>query len=161
MAQEQRNRFVEWLLLVREQAPALRERLASWVAAVREEPWVFWDTTAVRYATYGVGGLILVIIVSRLPSMIAPPPPPDARAAATSADYHVICTNPDCGLHFVVREKFGFHGFPLRCPRCKERTGERALRCNSKACKGRWVVPQEIEGRARCPYCGNDLGPAP
>ncbi len=159
MAHEERNRLSEWLLIFRTQAPILRQQLEAWVAAVRAEPWLFWDTTAVRYITYGVGGLILFVAVSSIPSIVGPPPPPGAHSAATQADFHVVCSDPECAAHFVVHRKFGFHDFPVLCPKCGKRTGQRALRCNSKTCQGQWVAPQPSGDTLKCPVCGKVLGP--
>lgn len=149
MAQEERNRLVEWLHLLRSQLPILRRQAAEWAGEVREEPRLLWETPAVRYVVYVSVGLVLLLVVSRIPGMFGPPLPPNAKAVANTADYHVICTNEDCRHHFVINRKFGFRGFPVECPQCKRRTGEQAIRC---AC-GRWVVPQTRDGASYCPEC--------
>ena len=161
MAQEDRNRLAEWVLLFRGWVPVLRHQLAEWLEVVRQEPRLVWEATAVRYFTYGLGGLIVVWIVTGVASMVTPGLPADAQSEAKTADYRVICTNPDCGVHFVIHRKFGFDGFPVKCPKCQQRTGARALRCNSPACRGRWVVPERVGNMLRCPDCGDRLGPGP
>ncbi|MGB2984289.1 MAG: hypothetical protein WBE26_00260 [Phycisphaerae bacterium] len=153
MAQERPNRLTEWLLLTRKQVPVVRQHFENWLAAVREEPALVWQTPAVRYATYGAGGLMLVWIATWVAGGLAPPLPEDARPA-TRADFHVVCTNPECGYHFVIHRKLGFHGFPVKCPRCQQKTGTQARRCNSPTCRGRWVAPEKIEGELHCPVCG-------
>lgn len=125
MAQERPNRLTEWLLLTRKQVPVVRQHFENWLAAVREEPALVWQTPAVRYATYGAGGLMLVWIATWVAGGLAPPLPEDARPA-TRADFHVVCTNPECGYHFVIHRKLGFHGFPVKCPRCQQKTGTQA-----------------------------------
>jgi len=113
-----------------------------------------WQTPAIRYATYAVGGIILVSVFGWFAGLLAPPPPAGARAEATTADFHVVCTNPSCGIHFAVRRPFGFDDFPVRCPKCKQETGFPARRCVSKTCNGKWVVPEKVDGVLRCPICG-------
>ena len=154
MAREDPNRFAEWVVLLREQVPVVRRHLAAWAKACREEPRLIWQTSAVRYATYCLAGLIVVWGVLGVADIVAPPRPAAARPEATTADYHVICSNPECGYHFVVRRRFGFKKFPVRCPKCEQKTGEQARRCNSKTCQGRWVAPVRIDGVMVCPRCG-------
>lgn len=149
MAQEQHNRFVEWLHLLRNQLPIFRRQAAQWAGEVREEPRLLWETPAVRYVTYGVVGLVLLLVASRIPRMFGPPLPPNAKAVAKTADYHVICTDEDCGHHFVINREFGFRGFPVHCPKCQKETGHQAIRC---AC-GRWIVPEVRDGASYCPEC--------
>ncbi len=155
MAQENPNRLVEWLLLLRRQWPVAKRRFQEWLDAVREEPVLIWETPAVRFASYGLGGLILALVAVKLTGMIVPPPPVTARPAATTADYHVVCVNPDCGHHFVIHRKFGFRGFPVACPNCEKATGLQARRCYSQTCQGRWIAPIEDQGSLHCPICGN------
>lgn len=157
MAQESPNRMVEWLLLVRQQVPEVRRRLQEWVDACREQPQLIWATPAVRYLTYGVGAVIATEIVVILVGWFSIPLPASARPAATTADFHVVCINPDCGAHFLVNRKFGYHGFPVTCPTCHQVTGMQARQCNSPTCGGRWVAPERREGRLQCPRCGGLL----
>lgn len=154
MAQEDPNKLVEWLLAFREHAPAVRQRFLDWFEAVREEPVLLWHTPAIRYGTYGVGGLILVWVVTGLVAMLVPPPPSNARPTATTADFHVICSDADCGHHFVIHREFGFRGFPVACPACDRRSGMKARPCHSATCQGRWIVPEKQGDRTRCPVCG-------
>ena len=153
MAQEDRNRLVEWWLAIRAHAPTIRTYLSDWTEAVREEPILIWHTPAIRYTAYSLGGLILVWIVTGVVSMLTPPPPASARPMATTADFHVVCAHPDCGHHFVINKEFRFRAFPLTCSQCKRTTGLKARRCNSESCRGRWVAPS-LDGEAqRCPQC--------
>lgn len=157
MAQERPNRLAEWVVLLREQVPVVRRHLSEWAKACWEEPRLIWETSAVRYATYLLAGMIGLWGVVTMADLIAPPRPVSARPEATQADFHVICSNPDCRHHFVIRRKFGFRKFPVRCPKCGREMGEQARRCTSKACQGRWVLPAKREGLAVCPRCGEPL----
>ncbi len=159
MAQEKPNRLSEWLLTARTQAPIVRQHLRDWVGACREEPRLIWETAAVRYSTYGIGGLVIVQIVLSVVGMIAPPPPASAKPAAVSADYHVVCTQPECGEHFIVHRRFGFSGFPVECPVCKQPRGMPARRCHSEPCRGRWVAPVKTPDGWRCPQCSGPMEP--
>lgn len=154
MAQEGPNRLAEWLLLLREQVPAVRRRFEEWLAAVREEPALIWETLAVRYATYAAGLLVLMWLTVWAVEMITPPPPASARPAATTADFHVVCTDTACAHHFAIRRKFGFHKFPVECPKCEKKTGIRARRCGSQTCQGRWVAAHKEDGNTYCSVCG-------
>ncbi len=155
MAQEKPNRLAEWLLMIREQTPVLRRRFEDWADAVRERPALIWETAAVRYGVYATGGLMLVWVVSWIPALFAPQRPGDARPTATTADFHVVCVNLDCEHHFVIHRKFGFRKFPVVCPTCEKKTGAQARRCNSRVCRGRWVVPEAIDGVSTCAHCGS------
>jgi len=157
MAQENRNRLAEWLVLLRQQAPVVRRQFSGWLESVREEPALFWQTVAVRYVAYGLAGLALVWAVSAFSRMIVPPPHASAKPAATTADFHVVCSNRQCLHHYVIHRKFGFRGFPVRCPRCEQKTGMQARRCNSPICQGRWVPAQERDGRTYCPECNQPI----
>lgn len=154
MAQESPNRLAEWLLVIREQVPVIRQRFEDWLAAVREEPVLIWETTAVRCSAYAAAGLLLVWLTIGLVGMLTPPPAANARPTATTADFHVLCADTACGHHFVVHRKFGFRGFPVSCPKCQKETGVRARRCSSQSCKGRWVAPRRADGTLSCPVCG-------
>jgi hypothetical protein len=157
MAQERPNRLAEWLLLFRRQTPIVRERFAQWLAEVRQEPGLVWDTSAVRYTVYVLVGLILLAGARCGVRMITPPPPASAKAPALTADFHVLCSDGGCGVHFVINRKFEFSGFPVDCPRCKKTTGERAVKCYSPGCRGKWVTVDDSSGRAKCSQCGGAL----
>jgi hypothetical protein len=157
MAQEDPNRFSEWLMLLRRQAPIVRQRAADWVDAVREEPILIWHTPAVRYGVYFAVGMVLMWGGVRLTRALAPPLPSGARAVADSADFHVVCSNEACNAHFIIHREFGFDDFPVECPACKQLTGRAAVRCNAPACKGRWVAPLPDGDQLKCPHCGRRL----
>jgi len=154
MAQENPNRLSEWLEVAKAQAPVLRRNLAEFAGAVRENPGLLWGSRTVRYSTYGLGGLMLVWIVGGAVSLLTPAPPASAKPIATSADFHVVCGQADCGHHFVIHRDFGFRKFPVPCPKCHRETAMPARRCTSPKCGGRWVAPRMDEGMASCPVCG-------
>lgn len=154
MAQEHRSRLAEWVMLLRKNVPLWREHVADWAAEVREEPRLLWEASPIRYATYGVGTILAVWLVTLVVGFLTPPPPAGAKAAATTADYHIICSDPACAYHFIVQREFGFHDFPIECSKCNKRTGVSARRCNSPTCQGRWVAPIEVDGATKCPICG-------
>ena len=157
MAQEKRNRLAEWLLLAREQVPIRRQHLREWLTAVRAEPSLIWQTPAVRYATYTIAGLFLLMMVGEMRAMIGPPPSVTARAAATTADFRVKCSSGECGHDFVLRREFGFRKFPVECPQCRRETGVLARQCHSADCKGRWRAPEGSGRELGCPVCGESL----
>lgn len=159
MAQEKPNWLSEWLLTARTQVPILRQHFRDWVTACREEPRLIWETVAVRYATYGIGALVTVQVVLSVVGTIAPPPPASAKPTATTADYHVLCTNPECGEHFVIHRPFGFGKFPVECPACRQPRGMAARRCTSELCLGRWVAPVKTSDGWQCPRCARPMEP--
>lgn len=154
MAQERPNRLVELWLLARKQWPVARQHFERWLEAVREEPRLIWETVAIRYSVYGLGAILLATVVVKGVGMITPPPPASAKAAASTADFHVVCAQPQCGHHFVIHRKFGFRGFPVECPKCKQKTGAQARKCPSPACQGQWVAPSKQGNVVTCPHCG-------
>ncbi len=154
MAQEDRNRLGEWLILLRKQIPILRHQFADWVETVKEEPILIWQTPAIRYTVYGLAVVVLLWGVAQVAGSLAPAPPPGAKQVATTADFHVVCSDRQCAEHFVIHRKFGFRKFPVTCPRCKKNTGRQARRCNSAICQGRWVAPARVERILQCPQCG-------
>ncbi|MCB9865320.1 MAG: hypothetical protein H6816_01580 [Phycisphaerales bacterium] len=121
--------FKAWL-------PTVRLRVVEWAEACREEPALIWQTNAVRYTTYACGGLLAIWLLVGIVDRFGPE---KVAAPARTADFHVVCTNPDCGHHFVINRKFGFHKFPVTCPECKKETGERAVRCVNGPRNGQWV----------------------
>lgn len=157
MAQEDRSWLVEWLEAARSQVPVIRLHVKEWFATVGEDPNLIWETAAVRYTVYGLGGVVLMWLASAVPGMFTPPLPPSARAEATTADYHVVCVNPQCDNHFVIHREFGYSGFPVDCAKCGEHTGKPARRCSSGTCRGRWVVPIQSDTSLTCPHCGESF----
>lgn len=157
MAQEKQSRLEEWAGIVRAQIPVVRERFDTWVAGVAEDPSLLWQTATVRYTVYVFGAVILFWAVSGVAHMVTPPLPANARPEATTADFHVICANPECGHHFVIHRDFAFDQFPVACPKCKRATGMQARRCNSPTCRGRWVPPESRDGHSYCPVCGAEF----
>ncbi|MCP4589189.1 MAG: hypothetical protein GY842_00455 [bacterium] len=157
MTVQKESKLAQWIDALREGWPGIRARFDEWVGAVREEPILIWQTTAVRYTVYGVVALIAFWAVTWGVDQLAPP---DAAPPAETADFHVLCTARSCGHHFIINEEFSFDDFPVRCPKCKGETGGRALRCAAPGCT-RWVVPKVQEGEYHCPQCGGYLGEEP
>ena len=157
MTQDNPNRLAEWLLILRARMPVARAHLAGWVAEVRAQPILLWETPAIRYTTYGLGVIVFAYLLSFLAGSISPPLPKDSRPQATQADFHVVCANESCGHHWVLRRKFGFDDFPVKCPRCEQGTGVMALKCNSDRCRGRWVAPKWVYETPYCSICGQPI----
>jgi hypothetical protein len=157
MAQEDPNRLSEWFELGRKQVPVVRQSVEDWLQEVRREPRMIWETRAVRYATYGLVGLVLLRMALGLAGAVGPASTPPTKPRATSADFHVVCTNRACGRHFVIHREFGFRKFPVVCPKCQQKTGVRARRCYSPSCRGRWVAPVRRDGALSCPHCNQEL----
>ena len=157
MAQEKPNRLAEWVVLLRRQWPVVQRHGAEWLDACREDPRLIWQTAVIRYGVYGLGLLIGIWLLITVAHSIAPPLPVSATPEATTADFHVVCTDPNCGYHFVIHRPFGFSKFPVDCPRCERKTGEQARPCNSKTCQGRWIAPVDVDGKLTCPHCGAEI----
>lgn len=157
MAQEDPNRFTEWLWLIRKNWPVAREHFDEWVDAVREEPILLWETKAIRYSVYGMGFIFVIWLAVLGVEMITPPLPDDAKPAAVTADFHVVCRDLECNLHFVIHREMNYKKFPIDCPQCQRNTGEKAWRCNSADCAGRWVAPYKQDGGLYCPECGKEF----
>lgn len=153
MAQEKRNRLVEWLEIIRRQTPLLREHGKAWLEAVSEEPRLIWQTPVVRYTTYGLIALVSLWTITGFIDLWAPPSS-QIRPIATTADFHVVCSDVTCGYHFVIHRPFGFDQFPVECPDCRRQTGVQARRCYSTTCRGRWAPPQPGDHELRCGVCG-------
>ncbi len=153
-----RNRWSEWWEIARERHEAVRVGFNNWFEACREEPTLIWQTPAVRYTTYVVGLLIAALMVRAVIEAIQPIPTDAMTPRADTAHFDVICTNPDCGRHFIIDRKFGYDNFPVRCPYCNQESGRHALRCNSDRCRGRLVPTIESDGEYRCPICGEPIG---
>lgn len=153
MAQEKPNRLSEWLTLARQNVPVAKQQIRDWWAEVKDEPGQAWDNYLVRYPVYAVGGMLLIWLTTAAVNLFTPPLPPSARATATTADFHVICTDTTCNQHFMINRPFGFDDFPVTCPRCRKITGEAARPCYSKDCNGRWVAPVRGDDGLKCPHC--------
>ena len=153
MAQEKPNRLVEFVLLLRKQGSVLRQHVVEWLAAIQENPRLLWEAAGIRYFTYLVGGVMLAWGASVIAHSLAPPLPPGAKQLATTADFHVLCSRPECGEHFIINRSFGFRSFPVPCAKCQQTTGNLARQCNSEKCHGRWVRPTPDETGSTCPMC--------
>lgn len=157
MAQERPRQLIEWYLAAKAWVPTVPKHLKAWLETVRAEPSLIWKTAAVRYTTYTVAGLMLFFVVSSLPTWIVGPPPVDAQPPADTADFHVVCTNPACAAHFVVRRDKDFDSFPVQCLVCQQKSAAQAIRCMSDTCRGRWVAPSPSGDSKVCPRCGRPL----
>lgn len=157
MPVQKESKIAEWIAALREGWPGVRVRFDEWKDTVRENPALIWATPAVRYPVYGIGALLAVWALTWAVGQLQPP---EAVPPAETADFHVLCTNPECGHHFVINEEFDFDDFPVVCPKCKKKTGQRAVRCASQTCRGRWVVPEKRGDEYYCPYCAGYLGKA-
>jgi hypothetical protein len=157
MAQEDPNRFTEWLLFFRKQAPVVRRQFDDWVETVRDEPHLIWETPAVRYAAYCFVAIILSWGALGVANTIAPSPTPGTRERAATADFHIVCSDQRCGHHFVIHKRFGFRSFPVPCPKCETLSGVPGRRCYSPTCHGRWLVPEQVGKALQCPRCGDRL----
>ncbi len=157
-----RNRLTAWYLLIKDEwLPTQRHKFGEWWVAVREEPRLLWNTPQFVYSLIGLGVIIAIVVVAWLTDFVAPPPPSDARDKATTANFHVVCSQPECLHHFMIEREFGFDDFPVECPRCKQDTGQQGQRCRSNTCRGRYVPTIEKDGHIHCRICDATLGPAP
>ncbi len=154
MAEEKPNRLTDLVLIVREQAPVLRRRLSEWFENCKEEPYLIWETAAVRYGTYAFAAIIVLWGCSFAKNMLSTPLPADAQALSSTGDFPVLCSDESCGQHFIINRAFGFDDFPVTCPQCQQLSGQAARRCMSSTCNGQWVAPVETDGVMRCPDCG-------
>lgn len=157
MAQEKPNRIVEWYLAFREWLPEGRSQAKEWAREVYQRPALIWETLALRCAILSAGGLLLLLVVKIGASKLAPPPPDDAQPVATEAYFHVLCSDPSCGHHFMIYRKKGFDDFPVECPKCRRKTGEAARQCYSATCQGRWIIASRQGERWVCPVCQEAL----
>ena len=149
------SKLGQWIAAIREGWPSVRARFDDWRDAVREEPVLIWQTSAIRYSVYGLGALIAVSLLIWAVEAVQPV---EVAPTAETADFHVLCTASGCGHHFVINEEFDFDDFPVVCPKCQNKNGYRALHCVSKTCRSRWVVPNKKNDELRCPHCGGYLG---
>lgn len=149
------SRFSEYLAAVKAWGATARAHAVNWKEAVREEPALIWQTPAIRYSVYGVGAFLGLCTLLWGLSLFHPP---RVEPPARTADFHVVCTNAACARHFVINRKFGFDDFPVLCPACQQKTGQQALRCASKACGGKWVVPKQQGDEYVCSRCAAVLG---
>ncbi len=160
MPVEKESRVTQAIMIVREWIPTVRPRVEAWVEACRAEPVLIWHTPAVRCGVYLLLALIAIFCVTFFIGLFAPGGPEPIPQAET-ADFHVVCSDPECGAHFVIKREFEFRDFPVPCPKCDKLTGLWALRCSSEECRGRWVIPQIVGEQRKCPHCGQLLGEAP
>jgi hypothetical protein len=162
MPPRQRNRLITWYLLLRDEwLPTQWEGLKTWCSAVRAEPILAWQTPKVRYAAFGLAVFLGIWVLLWALSLLAPAGAEEMQSRAKTANFHVVCSNPECKRHFLIKRKFGFDDFPVQCPYCKRETGKHAVRCTSATCRGRYVIPIEVDDELRCSECGAILGPAP
>jgi len=160
MPAPERNRWAEWVQIGKERKEAARVSFNEWVEQVKLEPTLIWQTPAVRYTTYAIGSIVAVLIVRTAIDMIQPVPASMITPRARTADFNVICSNPQCRKNFTIQRKFNFHDFPVKCPFCKQMTGQHAMRCRSETCHGKLVITKTSEGVTRCTECDAPIGKA-
>ncbi|MEE9295882.1 MAG: hypothetical protein V3W34_13100 [Phycisphaerae bacterium] len=158
MPAPQRNQWAEMWEAARERTSTASHQLRQWGVAVREEPVLIWQTPAVRYGLYALGGLVLFLVLKTAMGMLQLPTPEHFQPRAKTAHFQVLCSNPACGKYFVIERRFKFRKFPVTCPYCREPSGHRALRCTSKTCRGGMVIAVEEDGRLYCSKCGEPIG---
>ncbi len=150
---DEESKFAKVMVAVREWLPTVKPLLAERYAPVRETPGLVWRLPEVRYTALALGVLFVVSILQFAGSCLSFAPEEAFQPRATTGDFHVLCTNEQCKKHFVINRKFKFDDFPVACPTCKQETGQRALRCRSKTCRGQ-LVPTEIRaGDYVCQKC--------
>lgn len=161
MPAPERNRWTEWLEITRERKDVARLALREWWVAVKAEPELFWQTPAVRYAAYGLGALMVIFAMRTAIEMLQPVDPKLMTPRAKTANFDVICSNPQCRQHFLIERKFKFRRFPVTCRYCDQETGRQALRCTSEACRGKLVMTARVDSKHQCTACGATIGSGP
>ena len=157
MPPPERNRWTEWKEIILQRREAIRLSIADWWVQCREEPALVWQTPLVRYITYFSIGLVALLAVRSAAHLLEPPNAKQMSPRARTANFDVICTNPECGRHFVIKRQFSFDAFPVKCPFCKKPTGHLALRCHSPSCRGT-LQPSHLEnGVPVCDSCDQPL----
>jgi hypothetical protein len=147
-----RDRWTEWRQIARERIEVARHGLREWADACREEPVLIWQTPAVRYTVYSIGALVIILILRGAVGLLEPKGVSHQPRAAT-ANFDVICDNAECQHTFAIQRKFKFRKFPVTCPHCNERTGQRALRCPSESCRGRLARTIKKDDGWYCAEC--------
>ena len=154
---QERNRLVELYLAFREWWPTVPALWADWCEQVKENPRLILETPAVRVCAIVIAGLLAIYFIGGFVDFVTPAPLADARPRAKTADFHVICTNEECSHHFVIKRKFSFKDFPVKCSMCGLETGQQALRCRSRECRGRYVPVVRRKDGVYCTKCGRKL----
>ncbi len=139
MPVEKESRIARWIAALREWAPTIRPRLEEWWEIIRQNPMLIWQAPAVRYSAYGLG-LIVALLVLRWGTSSLLPPQMVGGEPARTAQFHVLCSDPACGHHFVIERKFKFKDFPVQCPKCRQKTGYRAIQVHSGPDRGKWII---------------------
>ncbi len=139
---------------VREWLPGVKPRALEWWETVREEPGQVWTSMAFRCGCLVVGGIALLFTVSTIAGWIEPSTPSAHGPAARTANFDVLCSDPNCAHRFVINRKFSFHKFPVACIKCKQPTGQRGRRCSSTTCLGKLAIPVDGELGPICNRCG-------
>lgn len=157
MPAPQRNPWKDWAEVAKERTAIAKDQFRQWCKNVREEPGLFWATDSVRYATYTLGLVTAAWMLQFGVSLLQPVRAKDSTPRASTAFFDVVCTNPACGKLFKIERKFRFRSFPVVCAYCRQTTGQRALRCPSTACRGRFVPVVDKDERFLCASCGRVL----
>jgi hypothetical protein len=158
MPAPQYDKWAEFREAFKSQSESAREQLSQWLTDVRGQPELIWQTVAVRYSVYGMGGLLAVLLVRTAIGLLQPVDLAQFEAPARTAHFDVICDNASCKHHFVIERKFSFDRFPVTCPHCDQPSGQLALRCNSRTCGGKLVPTKIVNRRIVCAVCAADLG---
>jgi len=152
------NPFKQFWHAFREWLPGAQAQVLETWEAIREEPAQIWNSVAFRCGMLALGGIILIVAARFTTSMLVPNAPDGHRQLSKTANFEVFCSNPSCKHHFLINKPFGYDRFPVKCPKCGKQTGERAVRCDSRTCQGRLVLPRKEGKTLVCSRCGAKLG---
>ncbi|MCH7701206.1 MAG: hypothetical protein IID37_05930 [Planctomycetes bacterium] len=139
---------------VREWLPGVKPRALEWWETVRAEPGQIWASLAFRWGCLVAGGIVLLLIATTIAGWSERSTPSARGPAARTANFDVLCSDPNCAHHFVINRKFTFHKFPVECIKCQQPTGQRGRRCSSISCSGKLAIPVESELGPICDRCG-------
>ncbi len=153
-----RDKWAEWRELSKQYKEGVRIQFNDWVYACRDDPALIWQTPMVRYITYGVGGIVAILLLRFAMGLFVPAGAGQIAPRAETAHFDVICTDSACGKYFKIERRFRFDDFPVKCLFCKQETGQLATRCTSQRCGGRMTPTIENDGATTCRVCGEPIG---
>jgi hypothetical protein len=145
---------IAWLEAAQTFAASLPSRWTDLREQIRQDPKALLQTHAARALLFGLGAAVVLAVFLGVVEGLAPAPSGQVGQPSRVGTFQIACTDEECGHRWALTERLDFDDWPVRCPRCGQRTGYRLVRCPDPDC-GKWGPAQVDEsGRRTCPHCG-------
>jgi hypothetical protein len=137
------SKIAAWIHALREYAPSAKVQAVELGQRIRENPAQLWHSPVARYTAITLAGVMALLIIRLVVGALTPPLPKNAGEPSDTAIFYIMCSDPGCskcGEPMAIQRKHDFDRFPVTCPACGKKTGQRAHKAKSGPHKGKWMM---------------------